>query len=118
MIRPRLLATAFMLTSSVALVAPAANAQTTNPYLNGLIQQSNQMIGDTNDLVENEIKPAADRYQNYLQSLSTRCYNGDTAACNEYSQRMERQMRHMENLDRQWNIKYGPGSGWAESFGY
>ena len=100
MIRHILLASTIVLSSTLALTS-TTSAQTTDPYVNELLRQTNGIIQDTNRYIDEVVIPEGQQYQAYLQQLYSNCSAGDMAACNEFNIRMERQLIHMDNIKRQ-----------------
>jgi hypothetical protein len=100
MLHKLLVASLLALGSTVTLLNPA-NAQTTNPHLNQLLQDTDKVISDTNIHIK-RITPEVERYQRYLNQLSQACLNGNTNACQEYNLRMRRQERWQEHLNQQY----------------
>ncbi|NJO93386.1 MAG: hypothetical protein HC820_01630 [Hydrococcus sp. RM1_1_31] len=101
MIRHILLASTIVLSSTLALTS-TTSAQTTDPYVNELLRQTNGIIQDTNRYIDEVVIPEGQQYQAYLQQLLNNCiHSGNMAACNEYNIRMKRQLIHMDNIKRQ-----------------
>lgn len=100
MIRHFLLASAITLSSTLALTS-TASAQTTDPYVNQLLNETNGAIKEAEDFLNEVVIPEGQQYQAYLQQLYYNCSAGNMAACNEYNIRMERQRIHMDNIKRQ-----------------
>lgn len=114
MIRHFLLASAMTLGSTVALIS-TASAQTTDPYVNELLRQTDELIQDSNRYINEVGIPAAQQYQADLQQPYYNCSAGNMAACNEYNIRMDRQLRHMDMVQQQMEQYYQNRS---ESFNY
>lgn len=110
--------TAFLLASALTLgstLTPVANAQSGNPLVDSILNGTNPTVrGAYQDI--RKYKPQADAYQAYLQRLYSACVKyGNSAACNQYQQRTQRQIRHQQNLQRQWDSYYN--RRWVDSFG-
>ena len=114
----RLIFAAILILGNFAIDVTSTYAQTTNPEVNRLLQQSNEMVygNDTRTLIQ-EASAEAERYQYYLLQLYSNCVNyGDAASCNEYTARRNAQLNHMNQLQEQYNSYYG--SDWSNSFRY
>lgn len=101
MLRKLLVTSLLALGSTVTLLNPA-NAQTTDPYVNQLLQETDRVISDTNRYINNVAIPEGQRYQRYLNQLSQACMGGNANACQEYNLRMRRQERWQEHLNQQY----------------
>jgi hypothetical protein len=111
----------FLVTTTIVLGSftiniSSAHAQTTDPYVNSLLNQASQTIEDSNLLMQ-EMQPEVERYQAYLQQLYINCMNyNDSNACNEFQARTNAQINHMNQLQQQWDSHYN--QRWIDSFGY
>lgn len=98
-----------------AAIAPdsAAMAQTNNPALNDLLNQTNQIIDESWDLIHQ----VEAQQQQQEQELSYSCYTlGDQQSCLELQAFYQRRIRGYDAGIQYWqNLQ---NSGWADSFGY
>lgn len=92
-----------------------AKAQTTNPAVNQLLYETNQLIKDTEPQIRhNEV--VGRQYQSYLDRLFQTCINGNQEVCNEYDRRIKMQNEILERTRRQTNPNNPQNRRWAESF--
>ena len=83
MLRQMIFTSLLTISSVLALVNPAP-AQTTDPQVNRLLQQSNQAVGSANRYMNNVAIPEAQKNQIYMNQLYQYCLRGNGAACQQY----------------------------------
>lgn len=79
-----------------------------DPLICDMLRQANSAMARTQDYLGDL---DAQGFTAFSGGLMERCQNGDIQACNTYNQRADAAIQA-------WDIMYGPGSGWAESFSY
>ncbi|BDA76479.1 hypothetical protein CAL7716_106450 (plasmid) [Calothrix sp. PCC 7716] len=104
MIRKLVVTSLLTLGSTLVLLNPV-NAQSSNPEVNQILQETNQLVNEANSFVNNVAIPEGQRYQRYLNQLAQACSRGHGGACQEWRLRNYQQQRWQNHLIQQQRIR-------------